>query len=187
MGVLGLTGSWLIALNFCAWFLIQVGAGYVASRLPARAFATDGILYRERGWEAGGRLYKRVLRVERWKRFLPDGARAFRSGFAKGHLRGTSPDYLALFVAETRRAELVHWLAMGALPVFALWSDWQPFLLMGLYALAANVPCLLTQRYNRFRLQRVLARMQRRDPADRRRGRSTGGGTAAARAVVGRQ
>jgi glycosyl-4,4'-diaponeurosporenoate acyltransferase len=148
--------------------------------LSARVFATDGLLYRERGWEAGGRIYKRVLRIERWKRFLPDGARAFSGGFPKGHLRSTAPEYLAVFIAETRRAELVHWLAMGALPVFALWSDWQPLLLMALYALASNVPCLVTQRYNRFRLQRLLARAQRRSPADRRWGHLAGEVTAAA-------
>jgi glycosyl-4,4'-diaponeurosporenoate acyltransferase len=39
-----------------------------------------------------------------------------------------------------------------------LWNPWWLGLAMVGYALAANLPCLLTQRYNRARLMRMLAR-----------------------------
>ncbi|HET6952094.1 MAG TPA: hypothetical protein VFI47_17060 [Acidimicrobiales bacterium] len=65
---------------------------------------------------------------------------------------------LESFAAETRRAELVHWAIPLVVPVFALWNP--PWLagVMAAYALVANLPCLIVQRYNRGRLERILAR-----------------------------
>jgi glycosyl-4,4'-diaponeurosporenoate acyltransferase len=45
---------------------------------------------------------------------------------------------------------------MLATPVFLVWNWWWVELLMVVYALAANLPCLLVQRYNRARLARLL-------------------------------
>ena len=99
--------------------------------------------------------YKRVAGVRVWKRLLPDGA-PWMKGFAKRKLMSTEPEYLRQFVAETRRGEAAHWVMMGAVVVFFLWNPlWADGVMAG-YAVAANVPCIVTQRYNRFRLGRLL-------------------------------
>jgi glycosyl-4,4'-diaponeurosporenoate acyltransferase len=41
-------------------------------------------------------------------------------------------------------------------PVGIVWNWWWVELLMVVYALAANVPCLVVQRYSRSRLTRLL-------------------------------
>ena len=41
---------------------------------------------------------------------------------------------------------------MAAGPVFLLWNPWWLGLLMFAYAVIANLPCLIVQRYNRARL-----------------------------------
>ena len=56
--------------------------------------------------------------------------------------------HLERFVVETRRAEATHWLVLAAGPFFVLWNPWGLALVMVAYAVVANVPCLLIQRYN---------------------------------------
>jgi glycosyl-4,4'-diaponeurosporenoate acyltransferase len=41
-------------------------------------------------------------------------------------------------------------------PAFVVWNPWWVEIAMVVYALAANLPCLLVQRYNRARLARLL-------------------------------
>jgi glycosyl-4,4'-diaponeurosporenoate acyltransferase len=82
----------------------------------------------------------------------------FAGGFNKAALAGLSGGYLEAYVRETRRAELGHWLAMGLSPVFFLWNPWYVAAGLVACALAGNGPCVASQRYNRLRLQRVLAK-----------------------------
>jgi glycosyl-4,4'-diaponeurosporenoate acyltransferase len=67
---------------------------------------------------------------------------------------------LERFAAETRRAEIAHWLALAGTPAFALWNPPIGVVLMAVYGIAANVPCIAIQRYNRTRAQRAVARRQ---------------------------
>ena len=76
------------------------------------------------GWERGGHFYETVFRIKSWKDRLPDAARWFGSGFAKGSLAGTQRDYLQRFIRETWRGELCHWAALACAPLFFLWNPW---------------------------------------------------------------
>ena len=68
-------------------------------------------------------------------------------------------EFLEQFLRETWRGELTHWLALLALPLFAIWNPGWAFGINVAYALAANLPCILVQRYNRGRFLRVLERI----------------------------
>ena len=81
----------------------------------------------------------------------------FRGGFDKRALGSSSAAYLERYRRETRRAELGHWLAVAPLPLFVLWNPPVLWLAMALYAVAVNGPCIVSQRYNRLRIARVLA------------------------------
>ncbi len=155
-----ITLSWpaAVAVDAAAWLLVHVGAGYLVHRLPARMLEQDRWLFRVRRVEDGGRLYVRLLHIKRWKRFLPEAGDAFRGGFNKATLAATDDAYLQTYVRETRRAELGHWLTMAPAPLFFLWNPWYVGVLVQGYAVAVNGPCIASQRYNRIRLQRVLAR-----------------------------
>jgi glycosyl-4,4'-diaponeurosporenoate acyltransferase len=71
---------------------------------------------------------------------------------------------LAAFEAETRRAEYVHWAALGPLAVMPWWNP--PWLMVGMavYAAIANGPCIVVQRYNRGRTEAILQRRLARLP-----------------------
>jgi glycosyl-4,4'-diaponeurosporenoate acyltransferase len=149
----------IIALNVGGWLAIQMGLAWVFTRLPVTWFNPGGAF----AWERHGRWYETVFRIKAWKDWLPDAAAWFGGGFAKGALADTSREYLERFVRETWRGELCHWAALAGTPVFFLWNPWWGDGIIVAYALAANLPCILAQRYNRARFQRVLNR-----PAGRR-------------------
>jgi glycosyl-4,4'-diaponeurosporenoate acyltransferase len=86
---------------------------------------------------------------------VPEAGAVFAGGFAKRDLRRGDLDR---YLLETRRAEYTHWAILAAAPLFLLWNPPAVWLLMVAYAVVANVPCLLIQRYNRARLLRILGR-----------------------------
>ena len=146
--------AWVVALNVAGWPVIQLGLAWLFTQMPERWFEPGGT----RSSVRGGRFYERIFRVKSWKDRLPDAARWFGGGFAKGSLAGLDPAYLRRFIRETWRGELCHWSAIGCAPVFFVWNPWWADMVMVGYAVMANLPCILVQRYNRLRLRRLLAR-----------------------------
>jgi len=146
--------GWVVLLNVAGWPLIQVGLAWAFTRMPL-AWFRPGVPWR---WEQQGRFYERGLAIKHWKDRLPDGARWFAGGFQKGTLARRDGEYLRRFIQETWRGELCHWAALAFVPIFFLWNPWWADLIIVIYAVAANVPCILAQRYNRLRFHRLLAR-----------------------------
>jgi glycosyl-4,4'-diaponeurosporenoate acyltransferase len=147
----------IVSLNFILWFLIHFSAGYLGAKLPARLFAQDSGIFRTRSWEKEGFIYQSLFRIKQWKPHLPDWGNAFGQNASKQRVASTDPSYLERFILETRRAEWTHWMQIFPVPVFFLFNDWRVGIFMVLYALSVNLPCMMTQRFNRPRLQRILA------------------------------
>jgi glycosyl-4,4'-diaponeurosporenoate acyltransferase len=149
--------GWLVAVNVLAWLAIHLGVAWAGTRLPVRLFRPAAWPYRTRGWERGGRIYERLFAVRAWKDRLPDGAGLFAGGFRKASLRSASADYLDRFAAETCRGEAVHWAVLASSALFFLWNPPPVGAVMVAYAVLANLPCILVQRYNRIRLKRIMS------------------------------
>jgi glycosyl-4,4'-diaponeurosporenoate acyltransferase len=152
-----LSPVWLVAANVAAWLAVQLCLAWGLTRVPARRFDPWCALARPRRWECGGRVYLRVFRVRRWKDRLPDGA-TWVGGTGKRSLPARSREALESFARESWRGELVHWLALLALPLFALWNPPWAMLANAAYAATANLPCIIAQRYNRARLRETVLR-----------------------------
>jgi len=151
-----------IAVDIVAWGAFHAGTGYAAHRLSGRRLARDGWLLRARRFEDDGRLYRRVLRIHRWKDRLPEAGALFDGGISKRELPARDVTGLGLFVRETRRAELAHWWAMACSPLFLVWNPPLAAALLVAYGVLVNLPFILIQRYNRFRTQPLLLRLERR-------------------------
>lgn len=162
--VLALAQGPALAIDLAVWAVLGLAVGYGAHRLPDAWLERDRGLTRLRPWEAGGRRYERVLRVHRWKWFLPDAGPVFAGGRAKRTLATRRAGDLERLAVETRRAELTHWVLLAAGPWFLLWNPRLLGTVMVAYAVIANLPCLLVQRYNRARIERFLARRAARRP-----------------------
>jgi glycosyl-4,4'-diaponeurosporenoate acyltransferase len=149
---------WILVLNIGGCLAIQMGFAWAFTRMPAAWFHPS----RAFAWERDGHFYEAAFRIKKWKHHLPDAARWFAGGFAKGTLAGKQRDYLERFIRETWRGELCHWAAIVCEPVLFLWNPWWGDGVILVYALAANLPCVLVQRHNRARFQRLLLRSARR-------------------------
>jgi glycosyl-4,4'-diaponeurosporenoate acyltransferase len=147
-----------VLVDVVAWGMIHAGTGYAVHRLPVAWLARDGWLFAERPWERGGALYRRTLRIARWKDRLPEAGALFAGGVSKRRLPPADAGGLDRFVVETRRAELGHWLAALPAPLFALWNPPGVALAMLAYGWGVNLPFIAIQRYNRIRAGRVLRR-----------------------------
>ena len=83
-----------------------------------------------------------------------------KAGFQKKRLDNFSEENLNRFLIESARGELTHRLAIFSFLVF--WFFTPPIVpwIMLTYALLVNMPCIIAQRYNRPRVQRLLKRKQ---------------------------
>jgi len=150
-----------IAVDVVAWGAFHSLTGYAAHRLDDNQLSRDGWLLRQRSFEAGGRWYRDRLRIHRWKDRLPEAGALFAGGLSKRRLPAYDADGLELFARETRRAELAHWWAMSCGPLFALWNPPLATALLVAYGVLVNLPFVLIQRYNRFRIEALLDRRRR--------------------------
>jgi glycosyl-4,4'-diaponeurosporenoate acyltransferase len=145
-----------LAVDVVAWAVIGVVVGYGMHRVPLRRLDHDTWLTRARRFERGGRLYERIG-IRRWKDRTPELGGLFADGVSKRSSGGRGR--LDRYAAETRRAEYTHWLVMAAGPFFVLWNPWYLSIAMLVYAVVANLPCLMIQRYNRARIDRIAVRV----------------------------
>jgi glycosyl-4,4'-diaponeurosporenoate acyltransferase len=146
---------WTVLLDVAAWGTWSTICGVIAWRYPAPRLATDGFVTRLRRWERGGRAYERIG-IRRWKDRMPEAGALFPGGVSKRSTGGRSPEALRRFAVETRRAELTHWWVMAAGPFFVLWNPPGLAAVMVGYGVAANLPCILIQRFNRGRVLRLM-------------------------------
>ncbi len=144
----------VLFLNLAGWTVIQIVLAWVFTRAPVAWFRPRPAFR----WEDGGRFYERCFRIRAWKDRLPDAAAWFDGGFAKARLLDRGRAYRERLVKETWRGELCHWAALAFTPLFFLWNPGWADLVMATYAVGANLPCILAQRYNRARLERGLQR-----------------------------
>ena len=147
-----------LVLISLSWIVIEIGAGFLVHRFPRAWFERDGSLTRVRRWEAGGRVYQRLFRIRRWKDSLPEAGNWFAGGMRKSLDSGSNGDQLRRLAAETRRAELTHWLPVPLSLTFFLWNPLPIAIWMPLVALLGNAPFIAVQRYNRPRIVRAMSR-----------------------------
>jgi glycosyl-4,4'-diaponeurosporenoate acyltransferase len=148
-----------ILLDIATWMIIHMGVSYLMTHIPLRSFDTGFWLYKQRKWEKDSKIYVRIFRLKKWKKRLPDGAALFKKGFKKKHLKELDSVYLDDFIRETCRAEFTHWIMFLFSSVFFIWNPWWVGIVMIVYAILVNLPCIIIQRYNRIRLKRVYSKL----------------------------
>ena len=149
-----------ILLFFAVWGAVPLLFALICLRLPDSLFDPSRFLWRARKWEREGRFYETVFHVRSWKHLLPDGGGVWKNrGYKKRNLSDYSEENLRLYLIETARGELTHWLGIVPFWVFGLFAP--PFVvwIMLAYALAVNLPCIIAQRYNRPRVAILMSRL----------------------------
>lgn len=146
----------LFIINLVAWFVLHFAISALCFYIPLSYFLKEKRLFRIAKWEQDGKLWDKLFAVKRWKKHLIDGSSIVKKSYNKSYLHGTDTQSLRIFLAETKRAELTHWLLIVPAPLFFLWNPlWAGWVNVA-YALLANIPFIVTQRYNRGRLEFIL-------------------------------
>lgn len=154
---------WTILLNCVLWPIFQILTALICLRIPLKVFNPEKNILKTRKFEKNGIFYEKYFFIKKWKGRLPDGSKIFGKGFVKKNLKETNHNYFLTFIYETGRAEYTHLFAMLPAPIFFIWNPWWGGIIMIIYAVIINVPCIIAQRYNRARLEVILDNMKRKE------------------------
>ena len=150
----------------CVLYLLVLAllAHPLGQALPRRWFDGERFPYRCYKWEKQGKLYTRIG-VDRWKTLVPDMSRILPDRVKKQVTpTAVTAAQAAVLVQETCVAEAVHTASsLLGLVCLGLWPGWGGVLVWLVWFLLGNLPFILIQRYNRPRLIRLRALLQRRE------------------------
>lgn len=150
-----------ILVNIIAWFFFHMTISFAFYKAPYRWFEKDRNLFKLKKWEKNGKIWDEIFYLRKWKDHLPDGSAIFKRGFKKKNLRQKDPEFLKKFIAESKRAEITHYVSILPAPLFYIWNPVWAGHIMILYAVMANIPCVMAQRYNRPRMEKILFKIKK--------------------------
>ena len=133
---------------------------YCCKKLRPQTLQHSRRRFRLRKWEQGGRFYRNVLKIHRWKDRMPQ--HIGKDGFSKAKLeQRLTEEYLALFLMETCRGEWYHTAALGGIPILLLCNPFWLGASISMPLLLVHGGCIVIQRYNRARLLAVCSKKDR--------------------------
>ena len=150
----------MVALDAVVWLVAGVVVGRFQARRSLEALAKSGPFTRLTKWELAGSPFRRWAKVDRWKDRLPDAGTWF-GGLSKKRLPLHGEGGWQRFSAESMRAERTHWAMFAVLPLLVLWNPPALFVANVVFAVVANVPCMIIARHNRARVVRLTQRTRR--------------------------
>ncbi|MGM0835480.1 MAG: glycosyl-4,4'-diaponeurosporenoate acyltransferase [Bacillota bacterium] len=145
-------------VNIVAWLIIHLGGAYLCNQIPGWWLKEEREWFEEKSWEST--FYKRIM-IKRWKDLAPDGSAIFSESFSKRNLSNRSFFYLHQFILETKRGEVAHAITIIPGVLFFLWNPPSVGVMMVLYGFFANLPFLFIQRYNRFRILKIMGKAKK--------------------------
>lgn len=77
--------DWLMITSyFIGWPIIQLFIALVINKMDDKYFDPNSFWLKSRKWEST--FYKKILKIQKWKHLLPDGASVYKKGFRKKYL-----------------------------------------------------------------------------------------------------
>ena len=153
----------MIDILLCAVYLMLLGiVSFFLGRLLPKGLFGDRACFRAHGFEKNGRLYEK-LGIRKWKDRLPDMSRIFPALLPSKN--GIEDVDTEVMIRETRVAEFVH-AAIAVLGFPCVFIGGTAGAVVWLLWALGNVPFIMVQRYNRPRLERLIALKKRRKQID---------------------
>lgn len=154
--LLELSPIWAGILNSVFFPLTMIPIAWLVNQVPNRFLTERSWLFKPRFWDKAW-VYEKLFRVRAWKARLPDGAKMMRTGFSKKKLVKLDQAYLKTYHTEAARGELAHLLDLLVLPLVLMWNPPWAIVVMVTLGIIGNVPCIISQRYNRVRILTIFA------------------------------
>lgn len=147
----------VVLLNSGFWVIVHFASGLMVHIIPDSFYAINNPLFSVKMGRYESYMYRHIFRVNFWKDKLGEaGTFLGIHPFSKKKLASDKVDYIERFILETCRGEFAHILPLLLYPLCLFWNPWPGNVIMALYALTANIPCIVVQRYNRIRLIKLL-------------------------------
>ncbi len=162
MQIIFLTTTQAILRDVLAWAIIQLMIGYCISKIPLDWLNPDLPSFQVFAWEKGGEIYEKYFHVRAWKRLIPNGSALYRGAFSIKNLQTNDLTYLKRWLKESVRAEICHWLMILPCVFFFLWNSLVLGWVMVAYAFLSNLVPIILQRYNRPRMHKLVARLEKK-------------------------
>lgn len=143
----------LVIIDSLIWIVYSVIIGFLVTKIGTQTLKKIQLLDIQLEGTKG---FCDAISIKRWKDKVPEAGSMFKGGVSKKSLIGMDDLSLENYAAETKRAEIAHYLFLFLTPVFFLFNPWFLSLAMVIYAVIANIPCILIQRYNRARIYAIL-------------------------------
>ncbi|MEZ2095096.1 glycosyl-4,4'-diaponeurosporenoate acyltransferase, partial [Staphylococcus aureus] len=112
-------------------------------------------------FEKHGKFWNKWFYVRKWKHKILDGHQLNQNIYDQRHLMTINTDEIEKMIIETKRAELIHWISILPVIIFIKGPGLVKYINV-FYAMIANVPIIIVQRYNRPRLTQLLRILKRR-------------------------
>ena len=145
-----------LLLNIGTWVLWVFIVGFFASKLKDSFLSKDYSFTNLLNFEKDASWFRKYLKIDKWKDRVPELGGVFGDGFQKRSIDLGTREQLELFIRETRRAELAHWVMTAGWIITIAFNPLWAIVFNLVFAHIVNFPCLIIQRYNRARLIKVL-------------------------------
>ncbi len=149
-------------VDILAWVFFHLSIGFTFSKLSIRHFNPTRSWFQTKNWEKDGLIYQKLFKVKNWKKIIPSGAALYKNAYEVKHLTEVTIDNVRLWIQESCRSEVCHWLMMIPGGFFYLWNSVEVGRLMVFYAFANNIVPIIMQRYNRPRARKLLSQMEKK-------------------------
>ncbi len=143
------------------WLIVQLNIANLGTRIPDKYFRQKHIIFKSFNFEKHGKFWKKWFYVRKWKHKILDGHKLNRNIYDQRHLMTINIDEIEKMIIETKRAELIHWISILPVIIFNKGPRVVKYINI-FYAMIANVPIIIVQRYNRPRLTQLLRILKRR-------------------------
>ncbi len=161
MQLIFLSHGQTILLDVVIWVALHLGIGFLASRIPIQRFNPESAIFRTRPWEQDGEIYQKFFHVRAWKKYLFSGAAFYRDAYEIKHLKSFDLENLKLWRRESCRAEFCHLTMIPPGFLFFFWNPPDLGWMMVVYAFLNNFVSIITQRYNRPRISKLIKAKER--------------------------
>jgi glycosyl-4,4'-diaponeurosporenoate acyltransferase len=144
--------------NIIIFIFFSLIITYLSNRVTKSIYYYKAWLYKERAWERHGKFYDEKFRVKKWKKKVPELGDFVKSVFPKKYIKEYSEEYISMYLLESCKAELTHWVIILSTIFFMLWNELLVSVGVFLIAFILNIPFIIIQRYNRPRIIQIMER-----------------------------
>lgn len=151
-----------LIIDVLAWLVLHLSIGFLSSKIPLSWLKPEKRLFQTFAWEKDGRIYDTLFHVRAWKKLIPNGSALYKGAFSIKNLASNDIAYLQRWLKESVRSEICHYLMIIPGFFFFLWNNVGLGFLMLAYAFLNNLVPIVLQRYNRPRMRKLLAQLERK-------------------------